>query len=80
MEAVMTLHTGLDTVGIASLGFYSETYGAGEEGNIANLYVSFGLLEDAPNVVITPPPRRTIVMISGRLIQFISKLRRKIYL
>ena len=38
----------LDTVAIASLGVYSELYGLNEEGNIANLYVSFGYLEDAP--------------------------------
>jgi len=44
----MTLHEGLDTVAIASLGVYTETYGVDEEANLANLYASFGLLEDAP--------------------------------
>lgn len=44
----MSLHNGLDTIGIASFGVYSSTYGVGEEGNIANLAASFGLLEDAP--------------------------------
>ena len=43
----MALHNGIDTVAIASFGVYSETYGAGEEGNIANLFASFGYLEDA---------------------------------
>lgn len=38
----------LDTVAVASLGVYSELYGLGEEANIANLYCSFGLLEDIP--------------------------------
>jgi len=44
----MSLHNGIDTIAIASFGNYSETYGVGEEGNIANLVVSFGFLEDAP--------------------------------
>ena len=44
----MSLHSGLDLVSIASHGNYTETYGVGEEGNIANLGASFGLLEDAP--------------------------------
>ncbi len=47
----MSLHNGLDTVAIASFGNYSKTYGAGEEGNTANLVVSFGFLEDAPGVL-----------------------------
>ena len=42
----------LDTVAIASLGVYSELYGLNEEGNLANLYVSFGYLEDAPNAPV----------------------------
>ena len=46
----MSLHNGIDTVSIASLGDYTETYGSGAPGNIANLSASFGLLEDAPNV------------------------------
>lgn len=45
----MALHNGIDTVAIASRGVYSETYGDGDEGNIANLYASFGLLEDFPS-------------------------------
>lgn len=44
----MSLYNGIDTIAIASLGNYSETYGVGEEGNLANLVVSFGLFEDAP--------------------------------
>jgi len=48
----MSLHGGLDTVGIISYGCFSKTYGAGEEGNLANLYASRGFLEDAPNIAI----------------------------
>lgn len=33
-----------------TLGNYTETYGVGEEGNIANLFASWGMLEDAPNL------------------------------
>lgn len=40
----------LDTVAIASLGVYSELYGFAEKSNIANIYASFGYLEDAPRV------------------------------
>lgn len=39
----------VDPVAYASFGFYSEVFGAGEEGNIANLFSSAGLIEDAPN-------------------------------
>ena len=38
----------VDPVAIASCGVYSETYGVGEEANIANLFGSIGLIEDAP--------------------------------
>jgi len=48
----MSLHSGLDTVGIITGGVFSKTYGAGEEANLANLYSSRGLLEDAPNVAV----------------------------
>ncbi len=44
----LSLHAGLDTMAIASFGNFSTTYGVGEEGNTANLVVSFGFLEDAP--------------------------------
>ena len=43
----MALQNGIDTIAIASMGFYSETYGVGEEANVATLYVSFGYLESA---------------------------------
>ena len=50
----MALHEGLDTVSIASLGFYSEIYGVGEEANVANLYVTFGYIEDLAEEVVSP--------------------------
>ena len=50
----MSLHGGLDTVGIISHGVYTETYGVAEEGNVANVYTSLGFLEAAPS-----PPEAT---------------------
>lgn len=38
----------VDTVSFSSLGVYSKYYGQGEEANLANLFASIGLLEDAP--------------------------------
>lgn len=49
----MSLHDGIDTVSIVSSGIFSKTYGDGEEGAIANLYASLGLIEDVPNVSYT---------------------------
>jgi len=46
----MSLYSGVDPTAIASLGSYTETYGSTSPGNIANLYASLGLFEDAPNV------------------------------
>lgn len=46
----MSLHSGIDTVAIISFGDFTKTYGASAPANIANLYVSEGYLEDAPNV------------------------------
>ena len=43
----MSLHGGIDTVAIASFGVYSDTYGDGEGGSIATLFVSRGLMEEA---------------------------------
>ena len=59
----MALHSGIDTVAIASLGFYSETYGVGEEANVANLYVSFGYLEDAPEEAAPTGAARHMIVI-----------------
>lgn len=45
----MALHNGVDTVAYVACGFYSETYSSGAGGgNIASLFVSYGLLETAP--------------------------------
>jgi len=46
----MSLYNGIDPTAIASLGSYTETYGSSAPGNIANLYASLGLLNDAPNL------------------------------
>ncbi len=43
----MSLWSGVDTIAVVSHGVYSETYGVGEEANVASLFASFGLLEDA---------------------------------
>ena len=44
----MSLWSGVDTVAVASHGVYTETYGSGDKSNIANLFASFGYLEDLP--------------------------------
>ena len=44
----MSLHNGLDTVSIASLGLYTKTYGSSNQVNINSLFASLGLLETAP--------------------------------
>ena len=48
----MSLHNGIDTVAIITLGVFTKTYGAAAPGNIANLYASFGYFEDAPTQTI----------------------------
>ena len=54
----MSLYNGIDPTAIASLGVYTETYGAGEGGNIANLVASLGLFEDAPDFELPVPVGR----------------------
>lgn len=52
----MALHNGIDTVAVASLGVYTETYGAADPNEIANIFASRGYLEEAPepsNLVAT---------------------------
>ncbi len=44
----MALHNGIDTCAFVSGGVYTENYGAADPENIANLFVSYGLVEDAP--------------------------------
>ena len=51
----MTLYSGIDTVSFISNGVYSETYGSADGGNIAALFVSYGMLESAPTPVIPIP-------------------------
>ena len=47
----MSLHSGIDTIAFVTGGWYSETYGAGDHDNIADLFCSYGLLEDVPAVL-----------------------------
>ena len=49
----MSLHNGLDVVAIATIGVYTETYGSAAPANRANLFVSLGLFEDAPDSIIS---------------------------
>jgi hypothetical protein len=44
------LNNGVDTVAFVSGGMYSETYGSAEMPNRVNLFCSYGLFEDAPDV------------------------------
>ena len=56
----MSLHNGLDTMAIATIGVYSANYGAAHPGNIANLFASLGFLEDAPGASIPSVIQRVI--------------------
>ena len=42
----------IDTCGFTSGGVYSETYGNAELQNLCNLFASYGMFPDAPNVDI----------------------------
>ncbi len=44
----MALNNGIDTVSFLTAGLYSETYDGDDQANIASLFVTLGLLEDAP--------------------------------
>jgi hypothetical protein len=48
----MSLHGGIDTVAFVTGGVYTETYGSTEQQNICNLFASYGLIEDAPNITV----------------------------
>jgi len=45
----MSYHNGLDLIAIATNGDYSSHFGLGEEDILANLYISQGYLENAPD-------------------------------
>lgn len=49
----MALYSGVDIVAVATMGNFTETYGSTAPANIANLFASYGLLEDAPNPVVS---------------------------
>ena len=57
---MMSLHNGIDTVAIATIGTFTKTYGSSAPGNIANLFTSFGLFEDAPDYVAAATRRAGI--------------------
>ena len=59
----MSLHNGLDHVAIVTAGVYTKTYGSTNKANIANLYASFGFLEDAPTLILIP--LKNVVKIVG---------------
>ena len=44
----MALHSGIDTVAVASRGVYTKTYGSTDQSTINILYASFGFAEEAP--------------------------------
>jgi len=48
----MSLHNGIDTVAYSMFGCYSKTYGSTAPGTLANLFISLGIFEDAPNITI----------------------------
>lgn len=68
----MSLHNGLDTVGIVSGGVYSVTYGSTGQKFINNLYASLGFLEDAPDVA----PPSIISRSKTWLLFFLKKLKK----
>lgn len=66
----MSLHNGIDTIGVATNGVYSGTYGAAEQQNICNLFASWGFLEElrAPIAVIVRAARKMFRLgLSNRL-------------
>lgn len=46
----MALSNGICTTSFLTAGLYSETYTSDDGANIASLFVTLGLLEDAPEV------------------------------
>ena len=52
----MSLHAGIDTVAVATLGVFSKTYGTAALKNRCNLYASYGMIEDAINININIMP------------------------
>jgi len=49
-EYVGTAAPTVDYVAWAMFGVYSETYGSADQNYLCNLYASWGMIEDAPNV------------------------------
>jgi len=61
------LHSGIDTVAFVTSGAYSETYGASAIANLTNLFCSYGLFEDAPDVAPTECPTSLFGLHDGRI-------------
>lgn len=64
MVVDIALHSGIDTTAFVSYGVYSKTYGASGKANIANLFVSYGLIEDAPEY--TPSTLTRVFKLIGK--------------
>jgi len=78
----MALHGGLDTVGVVSLGVYSETYTSADTGNLPSVFSSYGYLEDAPTPSpITTSVKYVTVRMPGRnVLQIDTRQKRKIFM
>jgi hypothetical protein len=56
----MSLHNGIDTTAYVSFGVHSKTYTASDLDATADLYASFGMLENAPGETVTPVIRQLL--------------------
>lgn len=56
----MSLHNGIDTTAYVSLGNFSKTYGASDTDQTADLFVSLGLFESAPDETVYPVVQQLI--------------------
>ena len=62
----MSLYNGIDPTAYVSSGVYSETYNS-TGANLNSLFVSLGMLEDAPNIAI-----KIVVLIMQQMNQFMG--------
>lgn len=68
----MSLHNGLDTVAITTIGIYTKTYGSSHPGNIANLFATLGFFEDAPISAGVVPQLLKLKIIGGSIKKLIG--------
>ena len=73
----MSLHEGIDTCSYVSVGQFTKNYGAANKSNIANLFGSLGMLEDAPSEAAESLTLRFAGVAQG-LVQGITNFLRKI--